>query len=399
VFDLSLFEVLATRFAMWRADVHYKISITRTAFHVGRLEVVFVPGKTVDDGDVPGLDTTNCWRHVLDMTEQNEVEFVVPYMNQRPMCRSGSDPVGIRDNGPHGCVGSLIVRSVTPLSAPSTVSNFVQINVWKWATNVAFACPLEMETEVPPKVNVRFQSAEGSSSGDHVTVQVAKVITEAVRVIFQGKLANEPLVANTVAFGQPNTSSNTITGTTLVGGEMIANLRQATRGHRLWNREIPNRFVLSTTPTGGLGGYVGLCANIFAFYRGGMSFKLVPNTSEITRKFVQTGLIRTIAGLPNQFTGPSHLTYTDINPFHEVQTPFYCTTRRGICNRLDDDVDANTDNSLGVYVITDSAGLRAYVGGKDDLTFGFLIGPPIYGLNLTPLPRTLLETLADAETI
>jgi len=28
--------------------------------------------------------------------------------------------------------------------------------------------------------------------------------------------------------------------------------------------------------------------------------------------------------------------------------------------------------------------MKAYVGAKDDLTFGFLFGCPIYGANITP---------------
>lgn len=405
VYDLSLFESLATKFAYWRADVHYKISITRTPFHVGRLEVVFVPRAIVNDIDIPYLDTTNTWRHVLDMTEQNELEFVVPYMQKNVMCRSGRNPSDVShdDAGPAGIVGSLIVRALTPLSSPDTVSNFVQVNVWKWATNVCFACPLSMDLEVPPKpdsVAVQFQGdgeAE-ASSGDHRTKSLPAILVEAakaVSVIFQGNVANMPLEASTVAFGEVNTASNTLDSACLVGGEMVTNLRQATRAHRAYPLQVTDEYLLNTNLVGALGGFVGYCANIFAFYRGGISYKLIPNAQDDGRKKVTTRLCQVYGDGFRQTDGPEHITYTDLTPFHEVQVPFYITSRRGLCNYKPLTVQNATNVRLGVLVRTDHpGGLQAYVGAKDDLTFGFLFGPPIYAENITSrLTSTDVETI------
>jgi len=392
VYDMSLFETLSTQFAYWRADLHYKISITRTPFHVGRVEVVFIPGAIVTDDEIPALDTTNTWRHVLDMTEQNEVEFVIPYMHKNIMCRTGKDPTieGRVSTGPTGCIGSLVVRALTPLSCPDTVSNFVQVNVWKWATNVSFACPLSMGLSVPPKLTVsevEFQSeVEPESSGDHTTKTIPKILIEGVEkiatVVFQGVVANEPLAANTIAFGEVNTSKNTIDSACLVGGEMITNLRQATRAHRRYDLQITDEYLLNTSPVGNIGGFIGFCTNLFAFYRGGLSYKLIPNTADqwLSRKFVTTRLCQVYADGTRQTDGPEHTTFTDLTPFHEVQVPFYITSRRGLCNYNAPSAVAATEVRLGVLVRTNSpGGLTALVGAKDDLTYGFLYGPPIYG--------------------
>jgi hypothetical protein len=383
VFDLSLFEALSTRFALWRADLHYKISITRTPFHVGRLEVIFVPGVVVEDDDIPRLDSTNTWRHVLDMTEQNEVEFVIPYMHKNVMCRSGLDPSGYErgDTGPQGCVGSLIVRQLTPLSAPSTVSNFVQVNVWKWATNVCFACPLAQNLAVPPKPFTRSLHCGPLGIDEHPDFSLRDDSQfKTVHATLQGALSNDPISAKTVAFGEENTSDNTLNSACLVGGEMITNLRQATRAHRAFDRQITDEYLLDTNLVGGIGGYIGFCANMFAFYRGGLSYKLIPQSTDATvrRRFITTRLCQIYAN-ERVTDGPEHHTFTDVTPFHEVQTPFYVTSRRGLCNNsFQLPVDA-TDTSLGVLVRTDvPGGLKAYVGAKDDLTFGFLFGTPIY---------------------
>lgn len=406
VYDMSLFESLATQFAYWRADLHYKISITRTAFHVGRLEVVFIPRQIIDDSDIPGLDTTNTWRHVLDMTEQNEIEFVIPYMHKNVMCRSGRNPSDDMrsDTGPDGCVGSLIVRSLTPLSSPDTVSNFVQINVWKWATNVCFSCPLSMGLEVPPKPvvsprSVQLQGGEEvEASGDHQTKSLPQVIVEGisqvVSVLFQGNLANEPLSASTIAFGEVNTAQHTLDSACLVGGEMVTNLRQATRAHRAFPLQVTDNYLLNTNIVGGIQGFIGYCCNIFAFYRGGVSYKLVPNSADDSRRVVTTRLCQVYGDGFRQTDGPEHLTYTDLTPFHEVQVPFYITSRRGLCNYKPQTVYNATDVRLGVLVRTDApGGLKAYIGAKDDLTFGFLFGPPIYSANVTRP-----STLTDVET-
>jgi hypothetical protein len=324
------------------------------------------------------------------------VEFVVPYMHKNVLCRTGRSPTIIQryTTAPTGCVGSLIVRSLTPLSSPETVSNFVQINVWKWATNVCFSCPLSMGLAVPPKpvtteVSLQGDAEEEAASGDHQTKSLPQVIVEGVQsivsVIFQGRVANEPLSANTVAFGEVNTSQNTIDSACLVGGEMITNLRQATRSHRKYDLQITDNYLLNTSLVGNLGGFVGFCTNIFAFYRGGLSFKLIPNAADDSRRLVTTRLCQVYGDGYRQTDGPEHTTFTDLTPFHEVQVPFYVTSRRALCNREAPSAVSATDVQLGMLVKTDApGGLTALVGGKDDLTFGFLFGCPIYSELLTP---------------
>jgi hypothetical protein len=157
-------------------------------------------------------------------------------------------------------------------------------------------------------------------------------------------------------------------------------LRQATRAHRAFDRQITDNYLLDTNLVGGLGGYIGFCANMYAFYRGGLSYKLIPQSTDevVRRRFVTTRLCQVYTN-ERVTDGPEHHTFTDVTPFHEVQTPFYVTSRRGLCNNsFQLPLDA-TDTSLGVLVRTDvPGGLKAYIGAKDDLTFGFLFGTPIY---------------------
>nr|UWX36827.1 structural polyprotein [Hangzhou dicistrovirus 3]WAM46883.1 structural polyprotein [Hangzhou dicistrovirus 3] len=394
VYDLTLFELLATRFAMWRADVHYKVSLVKTPFHVGRLEIFFVPGRTITDDEARTYDTSNTWRHILDITEQNEVEFIIPYMHKNVMSRTGLSPeADIRTTGVDGLPGSFVVRALTPLSAPATVAQTIQVNIWKWATNVAFACPMTMGLEVPP-VPATFQSdsdeeyeieEEASASNDNVTSVVKKIIVEIAKVVadFQINVQNTPMVAQQVAFGAQNTQENSLNSACTVAGEMITSLRQAIKAHRRYKLEIKDKTLVNTNLIGDFGGYLGFCANIYAFYRGGLSMKIVPNTDDGFRRYVSTQIVRIgDDGTPISLDNPEHITYTDLTPFHEVQTPYYVVSRRGLCNKKDSSTNPRTSTALspGLYVSTDAASLRMYIGAKDDLTFGFLIGSPVYGL-------------------
>lgn len=356
VFDLTLFEFLCTMFAQWRADIHFRIDIIKTAFHVGRVEVAFIPGDVMDSDTAKNFDLTNTWRHVVDITETNDITFTVPYMHRNVMCKSGYNPEEYsntgRGVGPDGITGFLVIRSVTQLSAPASVSPFVQFNVWKHATNVALSCPMGMGLNpIVPKVQAKLQAGEDT----------------------------------TVAFGNTNNSESLVKATTTVGGELVVNLRQATRSHRVARRDLQNG-TLNTLVNSSFGGFVGFCASIFAFYRGGISFKLFPTVDANTRQRITTSLVRPdhdgdipLGEAPTDTL--QHITYTDINPFHEVQVPYYAVSRRSVCNLKLTEAQSQESAAYGQVVRVETpAALTVLVGAKDDLTFGGLIGPPVYGV-------------------
>jgi len=367
-FDLSLFENIAGLFGLWKADMHFRVNIVRTPFHVGRLEVFFVPRVSVSDAlFIDQMDTTNLYRHIIDITETNELEFVVPYMHERTMCSTGVTPQvdRIYTQSP----GVLVVRALSPLNCPETVSQYVTVNVWAWATNVALACPIGHGLRAYP--------------------------TNSVDVRLQGVVRNEEMGIETVVFGKTNNAQNVLDTTQIVGGEVALNMRAMTRCHRSFISAIGNQYLINCNMIGGFDGYIGKMSNIFAFHRGGLSFKLRPTFGQTinSNSYIRTTLVRTESGKPVFGDNVEHITYPYLNPIHEIQVPYYNSGRRGLNNNKlsSTSPDSATRITPCVYVETNIEDLTLIVGAKDDLTYGYLIGPPIYTKSKPVVPKRMHE--------
>jgi len=374
VFDLNLFEMTASFFHMWRADLHFRISVVRTPFHVGRLEIFFVPNAYVTAADGAIYDATNTYRHIMDITENSEMEFVVPYMHKNVMCNMGSSMQWGQHPDDDQAIGSLVIRALTPLNCPSTVSQSIGINVWKWATNVAFSSPLPYGLQVyDPVINGPLPQSE-----------------------LQINVSNLPLGAKSVAFGSSNTPNSILDATSTVGGEVCLNLRQLTRAHRVWQGFLQNEpgTDLGLNVNYGMKGIIGLMSSIYAFYRGGLSIKLFHlSTGDGINTWLNTSLRRVIDtnGYYQGFDSVRHTTYPQLNPVHEVAVPFYSKARRGLCNRaiaFDYSTAGKVANSRFMPLLHIDSGttldLETTIAGKDDFTFGFLVGPCILGRLLGP---------------
>jgi len=351
--DLSLFEYLATLFGYWRADLHFRISFVKTAFHTGRVEIFYVPGLAGLD-DISTIDSTNCYRQILDLSEQSEFEMVVPYMS--PYIMSSCFPFNEGEDMQHA-PGRFIVRALTPLTHPDNVSTEVGIIVWKWATNVAFSAPID----------------QGMSTYHYAP---SKKIAASLQI----NVSNVAQIENMVVFGQENTEKNNLDAVQTVCGDIIVSLRALTRAHRTIAYEVTNNFVIGTNVGDAMGGYIAKVANIYSFYRGGLSFKLRPSSDDQSRTgWTRTELCRQLTSKPILSTQTvSHYTYNALNPFHEVMVPYYSNLRRSLVNsnKFGNAFEA-TQNQPGIRVQGSADSFQTLIAGKDDFTCGMLIGCPI----------------------
>lgn len=356
--DSTLAEYTLDNFHMYRADWHFRISLVKTAFHVGRLEFVFIPN--VSYFNLPAsTDTTNAYRQIFDITEQNEFEFVVPFNHKNIMFRRD-----YQNTGSNPTVGTLYIRVNSPLTCPDTVSQSIKILVWKYATNVAASFPI-LNGNLP---TVSPVVPQGTHQGIDVNNQNKNV--------------------KYVIFDDENSMKDSMKATTVVGGENCINMREATRSFRyaLKFSKVAGTpsFYFPNILSNDSRGYLGMCANMYYFYRGGLSYKFISDTPQSLYSCL-TVFPEHMENVIETFSNcPFHYTPSD-NTVHEISVPFYSETRRQVCNdsrgvntkgRLDLDVDRpfvllQTANGA------DIEGGALFIGAKDDLTFGFLIGVPV----------------------
>lgn len=347
----TCFENIALLCSNWRADLHFRVSVAKTAFHTGRLELIYVPGV---ERPPASFDATNCYRTILDLSRQNEVEFVIPFVSKWEMNNvSVSETSGVDGN-----IGWFIIKPLTPLLCPDTVSQEVSIYVWKFATNVSLAGTARTAVRGPPTPSdVGSQHMEVGI--DHSTEKF-------------------------VCFGNINSDTTNIDVAKRVCGEQLTNARQLTRAHRQSGyfldevrTEIPSQIAMSTEV---VTDYLTALAQMYVYYRGGISYKLINTGGAFYSGFVNTSLIRTYPGddkLPFDYIGQSnstfHYTNTDINPIHEVMVPFYSKTSKVLVSESLENF-SNRIPSLLITVEKPDSQMRIVRAGKDDFSFGCLVG-------------------------
>lgn len=397
-------EAAARLFSHWRADFHYRISVAKTPFHTGRIEVIFIPGYFSDPYPA-NFDATNCYRTIMDLSRQNETTIDIPFLSRYEMLQITNVPTG--DNN---VIGFIVVRALTPLVCPDSVADTVDVCTWKWASNVSFA-GTTYATTVAPAASLQMD------------------------------VGTDERVDRLMVYEKPNTSKSLIDVAQRVCGEMLKNLRPITRAHRFYGSIPPpisespdpgpsyaaltsfvgNGFALGTqvTSLGDQVDYVSRLSDLYAYFKGGLSYKIearniisvdkgakpenpvvggmpmVTMSTHLTREplkgqgFLNTSLIPARAAF--------HVTRSDLAPFHECMIPFYSNTRKQVCNKPPT-IQANVvfpglavsqfsessfttikELKLGeARMVTGQAtmGLAFYRAAKDDFSFGCLIGNP-----------------------
>lgn len=106
------------QFSLWRGGFKFRIKFAKTKFHTGRLLVGFYPTSNAFDNEnsmnlpVP-TDPISYKTLLFDMRQSNMLEFECPYVAHTPY-RDIATTAGV-----------FFVRVLSPIEAPSTVSNIV----------------------------------------------------------------------------------------------------------------------------------------------------------------------------------------------------------------------------------------------------------------------------------
>jgi len=135
-------------FGQWRGDIIYRFTILASQYHKGRLRIVFDPiGDNVNNVVTVSDSYTGCFNQIVDIGEETNVEFLVPYSQATYF--QNTPTFGVvpfqddtfsftRDVSKHN--GTIAIRCQTALTAP-IASSTITILVSVRSSNVEFANP------------------------------------------------------------------------------------------------------------------------------------------------------------------------------------------------------------------------------------------------------------------
>jgi hypothetical protein len=156
-------------FRLWRGSITYRFTFVKTKYHAGRVLITYTPGvkfsqqlsvQTPDINKGPpqpfGLSA------IVDLKDDNVVEFVVPYSAPTPFLPFNYS------------MGDLSVVVIDHLTHPSTTANSVSVLVEAFSTDMQLSCPnAPLYAPMPAGGTVTFQSGLSNVFNDKVDESTA----------------------------------------------------------------------------------------------------------------------------------------------------------------------------------------------------------------------------------
>jgi hypothetical protein len=145
---------VARCFKYWRGDLIYKFKFICTKFHQGRVRINWDPrGDIASSGDY----TTETYTRIVDISEENEIEFTVPYTQLTSYLNvdtsigqvfgsSGilTTAVGSKYNG------LLTMRVLNQQTSPITTADIDILVFVRASDNMEFCAPVDLDNTISP---------------------------------------------------------------------------------------------------------------------------------------------------------------------------------------------------------------------------------------------------------
>jgi hypothetical protein len=365
----------ATRMAMfWRGSIIFKFTFGKTEFHSGRLSFEYSKNNFTED-QFP--------RTIVDLREGSEFIITIPYADMKPW--SLSDNVSI---------GSLRIRVLNPLVAPSTAETSIDFNIEVYAgSDFELAGPTQPTNLVPsfaaPAMLLpRFAEAQMAESPEDVAgtcdLSVERVI------------------------GPSQSLVDSINPTNFCMGERFTSWRQLIKRFSLFvNTAGQSAVAMSPTilhnragPTSGQRNtdFYTLITSCYLGNSGSTRFKYttssrVPVTyrAELSLAPVQLNTITFSAAtaVPLPAINGTINSQSDRNII-EVATPPYMTGLYRTQNSVGVTIPSQGADNLSLFIgmyfagtlaATDWTGAQLYRAAGEDYNAGIFIGPPPLALN------------------
>jgi len=147
---------VARCFRYWRGDIIFRFKFICSKYHRGRVRINWAPyGDIASTGDY----TTETYTRIVDITQENDVEFVVPYTQptsylktldpnyvQAVVSGATTTNIGVTYNG------MLTMRVLSQQTSPVTSADIDVLVFVRGADNLEFACPLDIPSTYSPYV-------------------------------------------------------------------------------------------------------------------------------------------------------------------------------------------------------------------------------------------------------
>lgn len=166
VTGVSFLGFVSTFFRLWRGDIRYQFRCFKTRFHSGRLLITWRPGDTQEPRN---LDTPMTYAVVWDLSKNNTVSFIVPYMNPRPWLFTQRIRDFVKgDKTPQTDNGHLVVSVLNKLVASSdAVGDSIDIIV-EICGEKGFSFAHPVDTQLIPVTAATHYPKSNNSSDDVV---------------------------------------------------------------------------------------------------------------------------------------------------------------------------------------------------------------------------------------
>lgn len=409
-YDTTYLGFISRFFDYWSGDIAYQFRAFKTNFHSGRLRIKWNPG-------LKGTELTNTdsmvYSVVWDVRTQHTTSVVVPYLFEKPWCKS---PVPLDGSQPAEYNGTLTVevlnRLVAGSSAPTTLTINVEHKGVPGSTSFAAVRDPEIQpvTTVAPHVyapsTFPTPSLEAQVGDDSGLTLEQSYISRSVnnRALMSSEAASVGEVV--VSFRQLIKRFTYFTPVLHDSNEFAVNCAPV-------DTEAPGMITLTFTPfqfTPTIPAYsllvgtnqgltipnadlISIISAPFAYFRGSMRLKFAYPGS-IDTDYMITKLVPQSEGVPLDTATVSIkqllpkrsaqiVTYNRIEGFVEVQAPFYNEVTH-IFVKDDPTQSPYTRWPPQVMIIPFTTTLPnlntipplVYRACGDDATFGFLVGVP-----------------------
>jgi hypothetical protein len=366
----TMLRWVASTCEYWRGSIRFDMQITCSNFHSGRVRISFMPK---DNGVLSSLDHQQCINRVIDLQNETEISFTIPYIDDQPWKRTRPNQADFASI--IGSLGTLQVTVINDLTHASLPIPPVHFNMWISAgpdfqlampttvnlTTIAPIAPLAEELEVP-MLEAQGLTQMEMKTRDHPPLQEGAT----------GSLEIGICNVDTVTHIKQVTNRPTYTYT-------ISIVPSGASTYNLGVRTLPN---IATT----IGyNFMHWMSEIFTYTRGAVNVKILAVSPERTQLMMGNvisplgGFIPT-TGANFDFQGRGFQVFQDgYNPNNEVTSPYYGNVFGvpvGVNPALWTEAIVNDVGVKNLFTSGGNFNANIYEATGDDFTYHYLVGPP-----------------------